>query len=80
MSKEKKPHTDLGTEDKDCLIELYNKHATASVDELPYTEAIERIHQEFNHSRNRALTEGDIHKALKNLGRQGKLGGKFSGG
>ncbi len=77
MANSGKPHTNISAEEKDVLKRLYDAHATVQVDDLPYTEDIERIHLAFNTATRRTLTEGDIHKALKNLGRGGQLGGKF---
>jgi len=77
MANTEKPRTKLGAKEKDLLKRLYDSHATVQVDDLPYTEDIERIRLSFNTATGRTLAEGDVHKALKNLGRGGELGGKF---
>jgi hypothetical protein len=68
-------HTDLSDEHKQLLVDLYNKSPLA-VDDLPYTDEMERIHREFVRETGSTLTVRDVFKALKNLGRQGRLGGK----
>jgi hypothetical protein len=72
----KRPHTELSDEQKRLLESLYAL-TDLSVDDLPYTDEMERIHKEFVRQSGLALTTRDVFKALKNLGRQGKLGGKI---
>ncbi len=69
------PHTELTEEQKRQLEELYNQSPLA-VDELPYTAEMDRIHDEFVRHAGVNLSVRDVFKALKNLGRQGRLGGK----
>ncbi|MBY0232823.1 MAG: hypothetical protein K2W96_26370 [Gemmataceae bacterium] len=68
-------HTDLSDEHKRLLVDIYNRGSLA-VDDLPYTEEMELIHQAFSKEAGASLTIRDVFKALKNLGRQGRLGGK----
>jgi hypothetical protein len=71
----KRPHTDLSDDQKRLLESLYSLNEL-SVDELPYTDEMDRIHKDFVRQSGLALTTRDVFRALKNLGRQGKLGGK----
>jgi hypothetical protein len=73
----KRPHTELNEEQKLLLETIYFRTEPASVDDLPYTEEMERIHCDFVQQTGLALTTRDVFKALKNLGRQGRLGGKI---
>jgi hypothetical protein len=70
------PHTELSDEQKHVLEDLYAR-VTVSVDDLPYTEEMEQLHVEFVARSGLSVTIRDVYKALKNLGRQGRLGGKF---
>jgi hypothetical protein len=70
------PHTELSSEHKHILEELYSR-VSLSVDDLPYTEEMEQIHLDFVQQAGASVTIRDVYKALKNLGRQGRLGGKF---
>jgi hypothetical protein len=58
------------------LEDLYADVALA-VDNLPYTEEMERLHRDFVQQSGVTVSVRDVYKALKNLGRQGRLGGKF---
>lgn len=69
-------HSELSSEQKHLLEDLYADVAL-SVDDLPYTDEMVRIHQEFVGQTGLTLTIREVYKALKNLGRQGRLGGKF---
>jgi hypothetical protein len=69
-------HTELSDEQKHLLEDLY-AGVSVSVDDLPYTEEMEHIHRDFVQQSGLSLTIRDVYKALKNLGRQGRLGGKF---
>ncbi len=73
------PHTQLSDAQKDALENLYNTTGVSSVDQLPYTDAIQRITIDFNGASGLDLSEADIWKALKNLGRQGRLGKRTKG-
>jgi len=72
------PHTELTDSQKDVLERLFFLHRPPSVDDLPYTDEMEAIHDEFVRDTGLALTTRDVFKALKNLGRQGRLGGSRS--
>jgi hypothetical protein len=69
-------HTELSDEQKHLLEDLYAQ-VPLSVDGLPYTSELKEIHQEFVRQTGSTLTEGQVWFALKNLGRAGRLGGKF---
>lgn len=68
------PHTQLTDAQKNVLEQHYDQSGVASVDQLPYTDEIQRITIGFNRDTGLSLSEPDIWKALKNLGRQGRLG------
>lgn len=70
------PHTELSDEQKHLLEGLYAA-VPLSVDDLPYTVEMEVLHQQFVQIAGATVTIRDVYKALKNLGRQGRLGGKF---
>jgi multidrug efflux pump subunit AcrB len=72
------PHTQLSDAQKDVLEELYKVAGVSSVDQLPYTDAVQRITNDFNRASGLSLSEADIWKALKNLGKQGRLGKRAS--
>jgi hypothetical protein len=74
------PHAQLTNSQKQILEDLYDAAGVTSVDQLPYTDAIDRITAEFNGTSGLDLSEADIWKALKNLGRQGRLGRRMKGG
>lgn len=76
----KRPHTELTESQKDVLERLFFLHRPPSVDDLPYTDEMEAIHDEFVRDTGLALTTRDVFKALKNLGRQGRLGASRSQG
>ena len=67
------PHTQLSDAQKKVLEQHYYRAGLASVDELPYTEAMEELVIAFNRDSGLTLSNHDIWKALKNLGRQGRL-------
>lgn len=71
----KRPHTELNEEENRLLESIYARSSLA-VDDLPYTEEMEMIHTEFVQQSGLAMTTRDVFKALKNLGRQARLGGK----
>ena len=73
------PHTQLSDSQKDLLEDLYDTAGVSSVDQLPYTDAIKRITNDFNSATGLDLGEADIWKAVKNLGRQGRLGRRTKG-
>jgi hypothetical protein len=70
------PHTELSDEQKHLLEDLYAR-VSLSVDDLPYTNEMEQLHRDFVQQAGASVTIRDVYKALKNLGRQGRLGGKF---
>ena len=70
------PHTELSDEQKHLLEDLYAR-VSLSVDDLPYTDEMEQLHRGFVQQAGTSATIRDVYKALKNLGRQGRLGGKF---
>ena len=70
------PHTELSDGQKHLLEGLYAQ-VSLSVDDLPYTEEMEQLHRDFAQQAGASVTIRDVYKALKNLGRQGRLGGKF---
>lgn len=70
------PHTELSDEQKHLLEDLYAR-VTLSVDDLPYTDEMQQLHQNFVQQTGLSVTIRDVYKAIKNLGRQGRLGGKF---
>lgn len=69
----KDPHTQLSDAQKKVLEKHYYLAGVASVDELPYTEAIEELARNFLRETGLTLSDQDVWKALKNLGRQGRL-------
>lgn len=69
-------HTHLSEEQKQLLETLYASNPL-SVDDLPYTDEMEQLHRAFARQTGLALTLRDVYKALKNLGCQGRLGGKI---
>lgn len=69
-------HTELSVEHKHLLEDLFAR-VPQSVDGLPYTPEMTEIHTEFVRQTGSTLTEGQVWFALKNLGREGRLGGKF---
>jgi len=71
-----KKHTILTVEQKQLLEELYHD-ANRAVDDLPYTGEMEQLHQSFVSQTNLPLTIREVYKALKNMGRDGRLGGKY---
>jgi hypothetical protein len=71
-----RPHTELSDEQKQILIECYFSRDASSVDDLPYTADMDRIHRDFVDRTGIPLSVRDVFKALKNLGRQGRLSGK----
>jgi hypothetical protein len=73
------PHTQLTNSQKQILEDLYDAAGVTSVDQLPYTDAIDRITAQFNGKSGLDLSEADVWKALKNLGRQGRLGRRTEG-
>jgi hypothetical protein len=68
-------HTQLNDGEKQLLESLYAR-TSLTVDDLPYTDELDKIHRDFVQQSGLALTVRDVFKALKNLGRQGRLGGK----
>ncbi len=70
------PHTELSDEHKQLLENMYAR-VSLSVDDLPYTDEMEQLHREFVQQACATVTIRDVYKALKNLGRQGRFGGKF---
>jgi hypothetical protein len=70
------PHTELNDEQRHLLEALYAS-VSLSVDDLPYTEEMSQLHRDFVSQTNLPISIRDVYKALKNLGRQGRLGGKF---
>lgn len=68
--------SDLNDEQKHVLEDLY-RTTPLSVDDLPYTEDMERIHCEFQRRTNRNDSIKDVLHLLKNMGRDGRLGGKL---
>jgi hypothetical protein len=69
------PHTNLTGEQQHLLRTLYQDKTNLTVDDLPYTEDLEkRIHPEFVQQTGLELKPRDVFKALKNLGRRGLLG------
>ena len=71
-----KNHTNLTDAQKQLLEDLYQQ-TDLSVDDLPYTEEMTRIHEEFVQQTNLPLSVRDVYKALKNMGRVGRFGGKL---
>ncbi|MFO0926680.1 MAG: hypothetical protein U0736_06515 [Gemmataceae bacterium] len=71
-------HTDLTDEQRHLLEDLYAA-TPLSVDDLPYTDDMEQLHRAFVQQSGLTVTIRDVYKALKNLGRQGRLGGKLRG-
>lgn len=69
----KTPHTQLAEDEKHLLERLYSK-TSRSIDDLPYTDEMEEIHRCFVQQTGRDMTVSDVFKALKNLGRLGRLG------
>jgi hypothetical protein len=69
-------HTDLSDEHKELLIDLYNQ-TPLSADDLPYSSEMIWIYQRFLERTQLPLAIRDVYKALKNLSRAGKLGGKI---
>ena len=67
---------ELSDEQKQLLEQLYSG-VTLSVDDLPYTPEMDDLHRDFVTRSGLALPIRDVFRALKNLGRQGRLGGKF---
>jgi hypothetical protein len=70
------PHTDLTDAQKQLLEDLY-ANVSLSVDDLPYTDEMEHLYCAFVEQTGLTISIRDVYKALKNLGRQGRLGGKF---
>jgi hypothetical protein len=66
----------LTGEHKNLLVELYFSRSP-TVDDLAYSEEMDEIYKEFVRQTGLALTVRDVFRALKNLGRQGRLGGKL---
>jgi len=71
-----RPHTELTDEQTQILIGCYFTRNLRSVDDLPYTEDMDQIHREFSEQTGLFLSVRDVFKALKNLGRQGRLSGR----
>lgn len=71
-----KRHTDLTDGQKQILEGLY-RNSPRSVDDLPYTKDMKTIHAEFRKETNLRVTIRDVYKALKNMGRAARLGGKL---
>jgi hypothetical protein len=69
-------HLEVGEDQKRLLEDLYNRQPL-SVDDLPYTLEMEHIYRAFVQQTGAPLTIRDVFKVLKNLGRQGRLGGKI---
>lgn len=67
------PHTQLSDAQKKVLEEHYYRAGVASVDELPYTEAMEELTRNFLRDTGLTLSDHEVWKAVKNLGRQGRL-------
>ena len=67
---------DLTDEQKHLLEDLY-RTTPLGVDSLPYTKDMKRIHSEFVTRTNRKDKIKDVFQTLKNLGRDGRLGGKL---
>lgn len=70
------PHTELSDDQKHLLEDMY-AGVPLSVDDLPYTDEMEHLHRDFVRQSGLTMTIREVYKALKNLGRQGRLGGKF---
>lgn len=68
--------TELSDDQKHILEDLY-AGVPISVDDLPYTDEMEHLHRDFVKQSGLSVTIRDVYKALKNLGRQGRLGGRF---
>lgn len=73
------PHTQLSDAQKKVLEQHYYRAGVASVDELPYTEAMEVLVTAFLRDTGLPLSKHDVWKALKNLGRQGRLARRKKG-
>ena len=67
--------TGITAEQKQILQELYWRTPLA-VDELPYTDDMQAIYDDFKLRTGLHIGIRDVYKAVKNLGRQGRLGGK----
>ena len=67
--------TSITAEQKHILHELYFR-TPLSVDELPYTDDMQMIYDDFKSRTGLHIGIRDVFKAVKNLGRQGRLGGK----
>ena len=67
------PTVVLSDEQKGLLAELY-KGVGVAVDELPYTTEMDSLHREFIKRTGLGLPIGDLHRALLNLRKAGKLG------
>ena len=67
---------DLTDEQKHLLEDLYGG-TPLGVDNLPYTDDMALIHREFVTRTNRKDGIKDVFQTLKNMGRDGRLGGKL---
>src|SRR5262249_9738551 len=73
-------HVELTDEDRQVLVDTYNGGCLPDVDDLPYTGEMERIHREFLRRTGSLVPIRDLFRGLKELGRQGRLGGTHGGG
>jgi hypothetical protein len=65
--------TALTEEQRQILTECYFARNVRSVDDLPYSDEMSQIHEEFMERTGLTMTVREVFKALKNLGRNGKL-------
>lgn len=68
-------HPELSDEQKHLLEDLYARNPLP-VDDLPYSDEMEQLHRDFVREAGSSVTIREVYRALKTLGRQGRLGGK----
>jgi hypothetical protein len=68
-------NTELSAKDNRVLEDLYCR-SLLTVDELPDTDDMEELHQEFTRRTGCRLAQLEVHNALRDLERAGRLGGK----
>jgi hypothetical protein len=71
-------HAELTDEERRLLVALYDR-CSLSLDDLPYTCELERLHEEFLRQTDTLVTPGDLFRTLKDLQRQSRLPPKGRG-
>lgn len=62
----------LSNAHKEIVTELYAR-TTSTVDDLPYTDELDRLHSEFEYRSGRSISKHDFWRALSNARKANRL-------